>query len=153
MNRSLPCYTEKRKAGDSMEMERLEILQESPKSKVYLAYDQENHRMVVEKHLAGNISIYRKLKDLSHSYLPKIYEVYITSEETIVLEEYINGESLKKIRASEKQLTQWIVEHYLKPSNVKRYHHSFFTSNKKRRTLLVGFVLSCIFLNTISRTL
>ena len=110
MNRNLPCYTEDRKAGDNMEMERLEILQESPKSKVYLVYDQKNHRMVVEKHLAGNISIYQKLKDLSHPYLPKIYEVYITSEETVVLEEYINGGSLEKIRANEIQLMQWILE-------------------------------------------
>lgn len=103
-------YTEQWEAGDWMEMERLKVLKDSPKSRVYLVYDHENRCMAVEKHLAGEITVYRQLQRLSHPYLPRIYEVHYAQSETVVLEEYIAGSSLGQTKASEKQLTRWMLE-------------------------------------------
>lgn len=88
----------------------MERLEEMKKGKVYLVYDTENHRMAVEKHLQGKALIYEQLKELSHPYLPKLYGVSYTEEETVVWEEYIEGTSLGRISATEKQVTKWLFE-------------------------------------------
>ena len=69
-----------------MELERLETLKDSEKSKIYLVFDIDNRRMLVEKHLRGNLPIYQRLMNLSHPYLPKLYEVRSGPEETVVVE-------------------------------------------------------------------
>ena len=93
-----------------MELERLETLKASEKSKVYLVFDTENRRMLVEKHLQGNLPIYERLLELPHPYLPKLYEVRYGSEETIIVEEYIEGRSIAESDPSEKQLRKWLLE-------------------------------------------
>lgn len=93
-----------------MSYERLEVFKETNKSKVYLVYDSEHHRMAVEKHLHGEIKVYKLLKDLHHHYLPIIYEVQFQNGETIVHEEYIPGSSLAHLMVTEKQLIRWLLE-------------------------------------------
>lgn len=93
-----------------MELERLETLKDSEKSKVYLVFDTENRRMLVEKHLQGDLSIYQRLMNLPHPYLPKLYEVRYEPEETVVVEEYIEGRSIAEAHPSEKQLRKWLLE-------------------------------------------
>jgi len=93
-----------------MELERLETLKDSEKSKIYLVFDTENRRMLVEKHLQGNLPIYQRLMNLPHPYLPKLYEVCLRPEETIVVEEYIEGRSIAEAHPAEKQLRKWLLE-------------------------------------------
>ena len=93
-----------------MNFERLQILKESEKSKVYLAFDVESHRMLVEKHLKGTMEHYEILRSLHHSFLPSIYSVSYQGEETIVIEEYVPGASIADADASEKQLRKWLME-------------------------------------------
>ena len=93
-----------------MELERLETLKDSEKSKIYLVFDMENRRMLVEKHLQGNLPIYQRLMNLPHPYLPKLYEVCLRPEETIVVEEYIEGRSIAEAHPAEKQLRKWLLE-------------------------------------------
>jgi len=93
-----------------MEFERLETLKDSEKSKVYLAFDTENRRMLVEKHLQGNLHIYERLTGLPHPYLPKLYEVRCGPAETVVVEEYIEGRSIAESHPAEKQLRKWLLE-------------------------------------------
>lgn len=88
----------------------MERLEELKTGKVYLVYDSEKHRMAVEKHLQGRCAIYERLKVLPHSYLPKLYEVKYTEDETVVFEEYINGSSIGKASAAEKQVKKWLFE-------------------------------------------
>ena len=93
-----------------MELERLEILKDSEKSKIYLVFDAENRRMLVEKHLQGNLPIYRRLMNLPHPYLPKLYEARSGPDETVVVEEYIEGRSVAEAHPTEKQLRKWLLE-------------------------------------------
>ena len=93
-----------------METTYLETWKDTPKSKVYLIYDQELRCMAVEKHLAGHLDIYEKIQKLTHPYLPKIYRVRFTQNETIVTEEYIVGGSLAKITAGKRQVKRWFFE-------------------------------------------
>lgn len=93
-----------------MELERLETLKDSEKSKIYLVFDIDNRRMLVEKHLRGNLPIYQRLMNLSHPYLPKLYEVRSGPEETVVVEEYIEGCSIVAAHPTERQLRKWLLE-------------------------------------------
>lgn len=90
--------------------EQLEVFKESDKSKVYLVYDNDNHRMAVEKHLHGELKVYKLLKELPHHYLPIIYDVQFQNGETIVLEEYIPGGSLGQLLVEDKQIIRWMLE-------------------------------------------
>lgn len=93
-----------------MELERLETLKDSEKSKIYLVFDIDNRRMLVEKHLRGNLPIYQRLMNLPHPYLPKLYEVRSGPEETVVVEEYIEGCSIVAAHPTERQLRKWLLE-------------------------------------------
>ena len=93
-----------------MELERLETLKDSEKSKIYLVFDIDNRRMLVEKHLRGNLPIYQRLMNLPHPYLPKLYEVRSGPEETVVVEEYIEGCSIVEAHPTERQLRKWLLE-------------------------------------------
>ena len=93
-----------------MAYERLETLKKSEKSAVYLVFDSQTRRMLVEKHLRGEQSVYARLLELPHQYLPKLYEVRAGDGETVVVEEYIAGQSVASAHASEKQLEQWFLE-------------------------------------------
>ena len=93
-----------------MELERLETLKDSEKSKIYLVFDTKNRRMLVEKHLLGNLPIYERLLELPHPYLPKLYEVRYGPEETVIVEEYIEGRSVAEAHPTEKQLRKWLLE-------------------------------------------
>lgn len=93
-----------------MELERLETLKDSEKSKIYLAFNTENRRMLVEKHLQGDLTIYERLLELPHPYLPKLYEVRSGPDETVVVEEYIEGRSIAEAHPTEKQLRKWLLE-------------------------------------------
>lgn len=93
-----------------MELERLEALKDSEKSKIYLVFDTESRRMLVEKHLNGDLSIYQRIMKLPHPYLPKLYEVRSGPEETVVVEEYIEGRSIAEAHPTEKQLRKWLLE-------------------------------------------
>lgn len=93
-----------------MELERLETLKDSEKSKIYLVFDTENRRILVEKHLQGNLPIYQRLIKLPHPYLPKLYEVRSGPDETVVVEEYIEGRSVAEAHPTEKQLQKWLLE-------------------------------------------
>ena len=96
--------------GDRMELERLETLKDSEKSKVCLVFDTENRRMLVEKHLRGELPVYERLAELPHPYLPKLYEVRSGPEETVVVEEYIEGRSIAEAHPTEGQLRKWLLE-------------------------------------------
>lgn len=90
--------------------ERLEVLKDTEKSKVYLIYNPNQHQMQMEKHLSGELEIYRRLQNLVHPYLPKLYDVRFENGETILWEEYIAGGSLAMAKANEKQKTLWFLE-------------------------------------------
>ena len=68
-----------------MELERLETLKDSEKSKIYLVFDTESRHMLVEKRLEGNLPVYKRLAELLHPYLPKLYEVRSGPDETVVV--------------------------------------------------------------------
>lgn len=55
-----------------MSYECLKTLKDSEKSRVYLVFDSEKQKMLVEKHMSGEIGVYQKLVELHHCYLPKI---------------------------------------------------------------------------------
>lgn len=93
-----------------MDHERLKTLGETEKSRVYLVFDSERQRMLVEKRMAGEVEVYQKLSELRHPYLPRIESVRFEQGETIVIEEYIPGGSLSQIRADERQLSRWLLE-------------------------------------------
>lgn len=93
-----------------MELERLETLKDSEKSRIYLVFDTENRRMLVEKHLQGDLTIYERLAELPHPYLPELYEVRSGLDETVVVEEYIEGRSIAEAHPTERQLRKWLLE-------------------------------------------
>lgn len=93
-----------------MELERLETLKDSEKSKIYLVFDTESRHMLVEKRLEGNLPVYKRLAELLHPYLPKLYEVRSGPDETVVVEEYIEGRSIAEAHPTEKQLRKWLLE-------------------------------------------
>lgn len=93
-----------------MDYERLKVLSETEKSSVYLVFDPQRQKMLVEKRMNGEIEVYRRLAELSHPYLPKIETVQIEQGRTVVIEEYIPGGSLAKVKADERQLSQWLLE-------------------------------------------
>ena len=93
-----------------MDYERLKVLSETEKSSVYLVFDPQRQRMLVEKRMNGEIEVYRRLAELNHPYLPEIELVQIERGETIVIEEYIPGGSLAEIKADERQLSRWLLE-------------------------------------------
>ena len=93
-----------------MELERLETLKDSEKSKIYLVFNTENRRILVEKYHQGNLPIYQRLMNLPHPYLPKLYEVRSGPDETVIVEEYIEGRSIAEARPTEKQLRKWLLE-------------------------------------------
>lgn len=99
-----------KEGGDTVDYEQLKTLSETEKSSVYLVFDSEQQRVLVEKHLVGEVAVYQKLLKLRHPYLPKIESVRFEHGETIVIEEYISGGSLAQIKADERQLSRWLLE-------------------------------------------
>ena len=93
-----------------MDYERLKKLSETDKSIVYLVFDPQRQKMLVEKHIKGEIEVYQRLAECSHPYLPKIESVRIEQGKTVIVEEYIPGGSLAQIRADERQLSRWLLE-------------------------------------------
>lgn len=115
----------------------LELLKESSKGTVSLLYDAQDRRMLVEKRLNGELSVYRRLLELPHPCLPRLYEVRFENGQTVVLEEYIPGGSVAVVKASEKQLTAWLME-LCRVLEFLHRHHILHRDIKPSNLLLGG---------------
>lgn len=93
-----------------MSFELLETIKESEKSKIYLLFDLQKNRIIVEKHLTDQPELYRRLMNLPHPYLPTIYDVQADGDGTVIYEEYIQGGPLESTSANESQIVRWMLE-------------------------------------------
>lgn len=116
--------------------EYLNTLKESAKSKVYLVYNEECGRMEVEKRFPIRLAVYWQLAKLPHPYLPRLYGVTYENGETVVREEYINGPSIGQVKATEKQITRWLIELCQVLSFLHR--HKIVHRDIKPSNLLIG---------------
>lgn len=78
--------------------ELLDVLKDTEKSKVILAYDKRGKQTCVLKQCApSSRALYETLKDLSNSHIPAIYRLIEQEETLLVVEEYIEGRTLEEL--------------------------------------------------------
>lgn len=93
--------------------EEMELLAETPKSKVYIVKDSVSKRLCVKKVLPldANVEIYRILQTHAIKNVPKVYDVLADDQHNYIIEEYISGSNLMDKLKAEKSFSS---EHVIK---------------------------------------
>ncbi len=93
----------------------IDVLKDSVKSKIVLAFNQISKQVCAIKYLQHNknYALYKQLQAIEHRILPQIYYVYQDEEVLIVIEEYINGQSLAEHLSEQKVLSDNEIEDIL----------------------------------------
>ena len=81
----------------------ISVLRQTEKNTVEIVKEQGGERLFIRKTLQGMHSVYQVLQELEHPYLPAIIEVSLEGDTTTVIEEYIDGQTVRDARLSEKQ--------------------------------------------------
>ncbi len=86
-----------------MEYEEIELIRQSENGTVQLIKEKDGKNFFIRKIIKGRVPAYGILQECQHPCLPKVCEVTVTDDTTIIIEEYIEGQSLGRIKLSEKQ--------------------------------------------------